>query len=419
MKPIQHNIPTGPRPAKGKTQKLTQHWVSTAARPEPGKAQVFYWDSALTGFGLCISAFGRRSFVVQKRIAKTARVRRVVLGTWPAMTVEQARNAARPLLADWAAGRDQPRPTACITLGELIPLYLDNARAHGMRSASRKQGDLQRYLPREWRTRTVDSFTTADLTKLHTDLSRRGHMTANAFLRTLRGLFNWARHNDHMPESALNPCRKITWFPEMARERFLTLEEYDRLLLALNSELPLWRDFFQLLLLAAQRSGEVKGMTWAELDLDAAVWTIPAARTKNKKLQRVPLTAQMLDILRARRALDPHGTFVFPSPTDHTRPLNALNVAWDRIRARAGIPADVRIHDLRKTMPSYHVAAGVGLPIIGKLLHHSNSATTQIYARMNLDPVRAVQQQLHDRLAARTNGTARAVGQNGAFYSFV
>ena len=91
----------------------------------------------------------------------------------------------------------------------------------------------------------------------------------------------------------------------------------------------------------------------------------------------------MRDILRARRAADPNGTFVFPSPTKSTKPLSALNVAWDRVCARASIPADVRIHDLRKTMPSYHVAAGVELPIVSKLLHHSNSSTTQIYATMN------------------------------------
>ena len=83
-----------------------------------------------------------------------------------------------------------------------------------MRSWSRKQGDLQRYLPREWRARPLDTFATSELTKLHIDLSRRGPVAANCFLKTLRGIFNWARKNDHMPETTLNPCRKVTWFPE-------------------------------------------------------------------------------------------------------------------------------------------------------------------------------------------------------------
>ena len=98
--------------------KITQHWVPTAARPKPGKTQIFYWDSALTGFGLCVSASDCRSFVVQKRIAKTARISRVVLGTWPVMT--GSRRAMRPGHY-WEIGRQDAT---------------DRRPAHASRSAS-------------------------------------------------------------------------------------------------------------------------------------------------------------------------------------------------------------------------------------------------------------------------------------------
>ncbi len=389
--------------------KITQHSVTTAAPPPAGRSQTFYWDDYLRGFGLCMSAKGRRSWVVQARIRRTHRVRRVVLGQWPAMTVEQARAAARPLLLEFAAGRDpvaeEPKPV--VTFGEFIPIYLDHAKAH-RRSWRQDAGALRRYLPEGWKARRLDSFTPGDMAALHTQLGEhRGHHTANAFVRVARAMFNRARDWGYLPEATLNPCRKIEWFREHARERYLAPDEYDRLQAALDAEpIPLWRDYFQMLLLTAQRKSEVAGMRWTEIDLDAAVWTIPAERTKSKRLTRVPLTQQALDILRARAARPANSPCVFPAPQAPDTPVCVVKTAWQRIKRRAGLPDDVRPHDLRRTVASYAAADGTSLAVIGKLLNHSRPDTTQIYARLDLGPVREALQRQQDRLDARRNGHA-------------
>ncbi len=392
--------------------KITEHAVTTAPRPPAGRTQTFYFDQKLTGFGLCVAASGRRSFVAQARVRRTNHVRRVVLGQWPAMTVEQARTAARPLLLGWAAGHDrQQDQKPAITLGAFIPRYLEYARAH-KRSHHKDEVELVRYLPSEWRTRPLDSFTTGEMVGLHVALGARGHYVANGFLRLLRAMLNRARDWGYLPETAPNATRKVQWFPEPPRERFLTLHEYDRLQQALDAESDqLWSDYFRLCLLTAQRRSEVAGMRWTELDLEAAVWTLPPERTKAKRLTRIPLTSQAIDILKGRSAASP---FVFPSPRKAGAPIVEPKGAWSRVKAAAGIPDDVRLHDLRRTAASFAIADGTSLAVIGKLLNHSRPETTQIYARLDLGPVRAALQATQDRLDARRNGALHLASEPDA-----
>ncbi len=79
--------------------------------------------------------------------------------------------------------------------------------------------------------------------------------------------------------------------------------------------------------------------------------------------------------------------WVFPSDKRSNQPLVNANKAWSRIRNRAGL-ADVRIHDLRRTNGSWLAAQGASLPLIGRVLNHSNPTTTAIYARLDLEPIR-------------------------------
>jgi integrase len=383
--------------------------AAEAARPDPNRREYYLWDDEVRGFGLRVGASGTKTWVFQAA-AGGAAPRRMSLGPYPAVEPGAARAraaAARGAIAAGAdpftAGAKPSQKKKIVTLAEFIPLYLAHAKGH-KRSWAKDEKELTRYLPPEWKARPLDSFTPTDMVSLHTTLGGRGHYVANGFLRLLRSMFNRARDWGHLPEAALNPCRKVEWFKEHPRERFLTLDELDRLMAALDAEEtePLWRHYFLLCLLTSQRRSEVAGMRWDELDLDAAVWTIPASRTKAARATRVPLTAQVLETLRTRRA---QGEFVFPSPRVRGAPIREPKGAWQKILVRAGMrPGDVRIHDLRRTGGSYLAAAGVGLPLIGKLLNHSRPETTAIYSRLDLEPVRAAQQQLHDRLAARRNG---------------
>lgn len=94
-----------------------------------------------------------------------------------------------------------------------------------------------------------------------------------------------------------------------------------------------------------------------------------------------------MDILKSRQASENPSPFVFPSSTSASGHLEEPKRGWQRIIERANIK-DLRIHDLRRSLGSWQASTGASLSIIGKSLGHKNVATTAIYARLNLDPVR-------------------------------
>lgn len=197
-----------------------------------------------------------------------------------------------------------------------------------------------------------------------------------------------------------NPAAKCRLFPKSSRSRFLQTEEITRLLQALEILPPSKATFFLTLLLTGARCGEAARMQWAHLDLVQGVWYKPT--TKSGTSHTVPLPQALTDRLLQ---LPKDGPFVFHGghPTackfphcngDHTgtKPdapwsRTAIFFHWRKIRQLAGLP-DVRIHDLRRTTGSWLASHGTNIAVIQKVLNHSQLATTAIYARMNLAPVR-------------------------------
>lgn len=107
--------------------------------------------------------------------------------------------------------------------------------------------------------------------------------------------------------------------------------------------------------------------------------------------------------------------FLFPSPRRPGRPITTVKSALDALKLAAGLSeTDLRPHDLRRTPASYLAADGNGLPLIGKLLNHSRSETTAIYARVNVDPVRVALQTTVDAVYAARRAKRKVVRQNGA-----
>jgi integrase len=143
------------------------------------------------------------------------------------------------------------------------------------------------------------------------------------------------------------------------------------------------RDYFLLSLLTGARRANVLSMHWADVNLERAEWRLKT--TKNEVPQTVTLSPQAVEVLRNRLPAIPTG-FVFPGKGQSGH-LVEPKKGWERILARAGL-ADLRIHDLRRTLGSWQAKQGASLAIIGKSLNHKNQNTTAIYARLDLDPVR-------------------------------
>ena len=133
-------------------------------------------------------------------------------------------------------------------------------------------------------------------------------------------------------------------------------------------------------------------MRWDEINFTTKEWRIP--KTKNGDAVSLPLIKEAAEILKERKKQNAkmglealRQEYVFPSITSQSGHLADPKKAWQRILKEAQIK-DLRLHDIRRTLGSYQAITGASLPVIGKSLGHKTSQATQIYARMNLDPVR-------------------------------
>ncbi|MFN8831643.1 MAG: site-specific integrase [Labrys sp. (in: a-proteobacteria)] len=223
-------------------------------------------------------------------------------------------------------------------------------------------------------------------------------MRANRLGEILRKMFNlsvrWRIRAD-------NPAAGFARNAEAPRDRYLSTDELGRLSAALDAH-PNRRaaDAVRLILLTGARRGEVLNARWDQFDLDAAVWIKPAATTKQRRLHRAPISVSAAALLRTIRLRVPEECeWVFPGEAEG-KPLQDIKRFWEDVRAKADLPA-VRIHDLRHTFASLLVSGGMTLPMIGKLLGHTQVQTTQRYAHLLDDPLRAGLEQVGDMLRAK------------------
>ena len=211
-------------------------------------------------------------------------------------------------------------------------------------------------------------------------------MRANRVGEVLRKMFtlaiDWGWREDN-PAAAFH--RRI----ESARERFLSQQEIVSLAAALDAA----KDqraagIIRLCMLTGARLGEVRQARFEQFNLELGVWSKPAATTKQRKVHRVPVSADVAAIVRQRQLLVPSGVqWLFPGDVPG-QPVKEIRNFWRQIQTLANLP-DVRIHDLRHTFASLLVSGGASLEMIGKLLGHTQMQTTQRYAHLLDAPLRA------------------------------
>ena len=140
--------------------------------------------------------------------------------------------------------------------------------------------------------------------------------------------------------------------------------------------------------------------TWQEVDLNKEVWTKPSHNTKQAKMEHLPLSSQAIGLLKKMKSQASDSPFLFPGKVPG-QPLKEIKKAWETIRQSANI-VDVRIHDLRHTYASHLVSSGLSLSIVGKLLGHTQTSTTQRYAHLADEPLRKATAVFGDKLEALT-----------------
>ncbi|PWR21612.1 site-specific integrase [Zavarzinia compransoris] len=381
-------------------EKLTKRVID---KLEARDKDYIIFDSELPGFGIRVMPSGKCFFLIQYR--RHGRTRRVMIGQFGPVTAEIARREAIRMLGnvrgndgDPAAVRDRERQSA--TVKELGDRFLKEHVA--TRCKPTTQAEYRRAVElfinpffRNQRARTVSSADVSELHGAHAHIPYQANRTLGVLSKMMNLAETWGIRDKHT-----NPCEDIARYPEHKRERFLSAKEMKRLGEVLTqfeadgSESSYAVAAFRLLLLTGCRLREIQTLKWAYVDLDEHQIDLPDSKTGAKTVHLGEAAVELLKKLPQADG-NPHviaGKFKDTHLTDLQRP-------WRRIRKAAGLD-NVRIHDLRHTFASGGLLVGESLPMIGKLLGHTQVQTTARYAHLANDPVKAAATRISERLAA-------------------
>lgn len=365
--------------------RFTKAAIGGLKLPAPGK-RIYYYDTEVNHLAIGVTDKGAKSFYVYRRV--NGQPEKIFIGRYPDLSIEQARKLAEEINGAVAVGGNpNERRRAArkeLSFRELLDGFVADKKAHGKVSWKDDEGLYRRYLT-DWEGVKLSKITRPDVKRLHLKIGEdNGRFGANRMLALVRGAYNFAIREGHY--SKPNPAGGVKPFDEPSRQRRLHSDEMPAFFQAVADEdSEDVRDYVLLSLWTGARRGNVLAMRWSDINLTRRTWTIPGTKTKNREELTVPLTPVALAILKRREAVS-SGPWVFPGfgGTGH---MVEPKKGWARILKRAKLE-DLRLHDLRRTMGSWQVDTGASLAIVGKTLGHKSQATTAVYARLSLDPVR-------------------------------
>ncbi len=421
------------------TQKrLTKQFVDLLV--STGKDTVI-WCSELSGFGVRVRPSGAKSFIAMYRVGgRNSLPKKVTIGSYPKLTVEQARNEAKAILAKAALGTDtaaeKAKKNAEMTLAQLCDLYMiegvDNKKASTLVSdksrisshikpllGKKRIGEIKR-TDIERMMRDIANGKTARSSGTGKNLSivKGGKGAATRTVRFLGGILSWAVSQGYLET---NPRMGVKTYQDGKGERFLSTIELQTLGDVLREAgtigLP-WREnegaivkhrsndaaktrevvspyviaAIRLLIFTGCRAGEILKLRWSEIDFENGLLNLPDSKTGAKK---VLLAAPALKVLAD---LIPLGDYVIAG-NDPKKPRLDIKRPWQRILTHAGLEG-LRLHDLRHSFASVGAASGMGLGIVGKLLGHASPSTTARYSHFADDPVRRASESIAAQISA-------------------
>ncbi|MGH1569785.1 tyrosine-type recombinase/integrase [Methylobacterium sp. P31] len=403
---------------------------------EPREKAYVVYDAELTGFGVRVAPAstktpeGLKTFIVEYRPGaggRSVRSVRLAIGRYGIITPDDARRIARDKLAqartgeDPAAQRRQDRGTPTVAAVAEKWMAEQVKEKFSTKTQVLYRSYLDRHVIPAIGSKKVNLVTPGDVDALHVALGASGKQpTANRLVSMLSAVFNFALRRRLAPAGFTNPVFGLERYREEKRERFLTTAELQRLGDVLRQaettglawdprptgklkhapKLENRREIYsphvtgaiRLLLFTGCRLREILHLRWSEVDFERGLLFLPKSKTGAKT---VVLNAPALDVLAA---LPRAAAFVIASG-DPEKPRADLQRPWARITAAAGLEG-LRIHDLRHSFASVGAGGGMGLPIVGKLLGHTNSSTTARYSHLHADPLRQASERIAGTIAA-------------------
>jgi len=352
--------------------RLTQRLVDTL---KPRKKTLDVRDCVIRGFGVRVLPSGRKSFFLHSQV-DGKRVWQSI-GDAHAMTLECARGRATSLLASRSlAGKVSPAATASTLFEDVADEVFRRYKRHWKpRTLEVNLGYYRNQILPWFKGCAIGDITRHDVQRWFASL----HSTPVAADRSapvLSVILRQAEVYGYRPEGS-NPCTGIKRYRRRGRERFLNFDEIGRLSRVLDDKRekrPLLVAIVRLLLLTGARKSEILTLKWP--DYREGKLYLRDSKTGPRTVWLSSLARRLLDDLPRT------GRWMFPSHRgDRHLSEGTLDHFWRDVRAEAGIP-DVRCHDLRHTYASVALAHGETILTIGRLLGHSNPATTLKYTHL-------------------------------------
>lgn len=351
---------------------LTDAIVATADPPESGRLEL--WDTELPGFGLRVSPAGRRSWQVMYRV--DGRKRRLSLGVFPALPLKLARDTARATLKEVAKGNDPAAQRASLrgtelTFERFARAYVERHAKQTKRTWEAEARMIEKDLLPAWGLRAVDGIRRRDVIEVVERICARGHpYAANRRLSLLRTMFAWGVQTDMVQATPVvgvaAPKR------EVRRQRVLDDAEVAALWRAWDTMAWPFGSFFQMLLLTAQRRGQVANLRLADIGLTNQVWTVPDRSGQIGSGHEIPLSTYALEIATSLPRTD--SALVFPARARPGRHISGFSKAAHRATLLSGV-ADWRSEDLRRTAAVGMMQLGAEAPVVRNILDRAATSS--------------------------------------------
>ena len=390
---------------------------------------MFLWDDALVGFGVAAYPNGKKVYVAQYRQA--GRSRRSAIGDHGRLTPDEARSEAKKLLGSVEKGDDpiaaRKAERKVQTFSEIASEFLSQ-HSKAKRKPRTHEGYeilVERHIKPSIGRIRISELRRADITRMHTRMASTPG-AANRAVSLVSAIWNWAAARDEVASGA-NPAKGVARYPESAKERFLSSDEFRRLGDALSKAetegLPYEVDeqgpkakhapkpenrrrvidpyaaaAIRLLILTGARLREILHAQWESVDFERGILFLRDSKTGRKPIY---LGSATLAILTSLPRVEGNPYIIAGSTAD--KPRADLKNPWRAITEAAGLNG-LRLHDLRHSFASVGAGASLGLPIIGKLLGHTQPSTTARYAHLDADPMRRAVDTISDTITTAMNG---------------
>lgn len=349
-------------------KRLTKVGVDRATpRDKPYKI----WDSIMPGLVLRVQPTGRRSWVVVKDRNSTR-----TIGTYPAITVEMAREKARQILS----GEDEVKAATVPTLNQFIDQYYrEHLQAHVTRHREQESMIARIGMGK----RQLDQIKLADIERFRTRRLKAGtaattlNRQVGALKAALQKALDWELIETH-PLARLKPLK----VDKRGVVRYLDTQETQRLLHTLEDANPWLRALVTVALNTGLRRGELLALQWSDIDFKRRMLVVHGSGAKSGQTRHVPLNSTAVDALKRWRG------DIVPMKTLPVFGQREFKKAWASVLKRAGIE-DFRFHDCRHTFASNLVSAGVPLNTVRELLGHAKAEMTLIYAHLAPDTMKS------------------------------